>query len=244
MKMLDNYSVGYKINEIDVAFGQNGAFLENVSYTDEYGNFTSIQMEIYHADALDNKNYNPPLSNEWESNFIELIKNSQKLPVFDTLRRYYSSESSYTNYDPILSNLRVLQTGYRTRFKDNREITAENIQLHIIPDDGIIITNLYHRATPFLYSADTDTQYNIAYSFTEVYNKNDKVAKGTITAYNENMRYLWTDNKLYLTSSTINTTFYSTYASSITSWAICDNNNNILVAVNANATIPIYINRK
>ena len=203
--------------------------------------------------------------------FQDATDETKKLPEVSyqaTYRDAQASGSTYletTNtYNVINTNAKVFSTGtssdnYVKRYKDNREITYETIQFNFgtsVSGNGstedIFITNEFIKYLPFIYngSTDYDNNFKIAYSSNLKYNRDSKTYKGNLLAYSTtglndgSFKFNLSGNEIRIVDTSTGTRVWNDNKDTIASYAICDSDGNILIAVNKSGTYePLYINR-
>lgn len=238
IRMEDNINVAY---QLDAGAGLFSAQqLQLVKYTDDFGNFTSLQIRLFSQGGIKEEALNPSYINNFSGsrNFLEIEKNSAKLPIIEDTRIYWTDETTSVTYDPMDDTKKVFDSGFVNRYKDNREITFETLQFHIFPNDDIILTDTFYNYTPPLYFDASNEQFKIAYSTTETYSKGNTVYKGNIIPSNE-VSIIKNGNRLTIQKASGTLDF-----NNFTSWALLDNDNKLLIGVNANGNQSIYLNKE
>lgn len=273
LNMTDNFNSHLKTNQEFMILGTQ-QMMDYVPYVDDNGRFDELKIELYRYDTnIANRGfvfkpyYISPLVNNGtyqtnEDYFINSAYNSSRLPVIPRTATYFdvnpvTAQLESVTYNVINDNARVFTTGdendfFIKRYKDNREITYETIQFHFTGDvtnpngstKEIFVTNLFAEFTPFIYNeASVNYQFRIAYSASLEYNVGDRIYKGTLAPYNEVQ--LFRDGNRFYISNVLPYTTWSNVANSIKSYAICDANGNIIIAVNKLGTYEsLYVNRK
>lgn len=238
IRMSDNINVAYSLADEALLFG--GQTLKLVPYTDDFGNFKKINIRLYSQGGILEEAINPNYVNNFSAsrNFLEVNKNSSKLPIIENTRIYWTDETTSVEYNPLVSSKKILETDYINRYKDNREITNESLQFHIFPNDDIIITNKFFKYLPPLYHIDTNEQFKVAYSTTEVYQKGNLNYKGDIIPTSE-VNIIKVGNRLSIQKASGTLDF-----NSFTSWAILNSDFELLIGVNANGNQSIWLNKE
>jgi hypothetical protein len=265
--MTDNFNSHLSINQEFLSVGSQ-QMMDYVPYVDENGRFEKIKIELYrYDDNINNRGihfkpyYISPINQAFIDNrqyFENAAFHSSRLPVIPRVGTYQdlnvqTAQLQQVSYNIINTNARVFTTGeeddfFVKRYKDNREITQETIQIHfqgIVSNPAgstkeIFVTNLFTDFTPFVYSRTPENfQFRIAYSNALVYNVGDKVYKGTLALPNA-ITVVKSGNQINIESI-----FWDSVKNQIISYAICDSVGNVLIAVNKNGNYePLYINRK
>jgi hypothetical protein len=237
MRMQDNYNVAYSLSNEAETFG--GQTQKLVPYADENGNFKDISISLYRKGGIKEEAMNPDFLNNFSTsrNFQELMRNSWKQPKLESTRRYFTNETNFVDYNPLVSGSKVFDSGFKNRYKDNREITSETLQFHIFGTDNIIITENFFDYLPIFYNGASDVNFRFAYSTTLVYNKGDVNYKGVL---------ITTSFTLFRNGNTlgINNNSSGLNFNTFTSWAILDSNNKLLIGVNNNGFARIFLNKE
>ena len=226
-----------------------------------------INFKPYHIDPFITDGSETHSHQDFYENAFE---KSARLPQIPRTASYVDSDAQNTNvsytYFPINNSARVYSTGaltsnsdvYVKRYKDNREITYETVQFHFngvvtntsASTQDIFVTNEFIKYTPFIYNGSSDySNFRIAYSNTLRYNVNSKVYKGTLIPASD-VGISITGNMLSI-ADTSGSTWLNAKDNAV-SYAICDNDGKILIAVNklgagnglASTYQPLYFNRK
>ena len=194
----------------------------------------------------------------------ELLPHIPLTSTYIDLDPQTAQATTYT-YDVINDDARVFTTGtssdfFVDRYKDNREITHETIQFYFgtsVSGNGstqeIFITNEFIKYTPFIFNNNSNYEDNfkIAYSTTLKYNRDSKTYKGSLLQHstsglNNSVKLELTGNEIRIVDTSTGTTgiLWDNIKNTIASYAICDSDGNILIAVNKSGTYePLYINR-
>lgn len=238
IRMEDNINVGYQLENAALIFSAQQNAL--TKYTDDFGNFQAIKIRLYSEGGIKEEAKNPTHVNNFSSsrNFLELTNNAAKLPVIENLRRYYTSETSYVDYNPLDDTKKIYEMDYVNRYKDNREVTFETLQFHIFPNNDIILTDKFYKYLPPLYFETSNEAFKVAYSTTETYSKGNTSYKGNIIPSSE-VTIIKLGNKLGIQRASGTLDF-----DSFTSWALLDNDNNLLIGVNEDGNQAIWLNEK
>jgi len=271
MQMTDNFN-----SQRGVYRNGNTGYSTFVPYVDSNGRFEEIKIHLYRYDAnylnrgISIKPYyvtdpSPDATNNNETYFEAGAIVSDKLPEISyqsSFTRNDAQGNGYTDtYNVINTNARVYQSGtssdnFVKRYKDNREITHETLQFNFgtsVSGNGstqqIFITNEFVNYTPMIFNGTTDYTFKIAYSNTLRYNRDSKVYKGTLLSTN-NVALQRSGNELQIIDVNQSQVWLNAKNDAV-SYAICDTDGNILIAVNklgsgsglASTYEPLYINR-
>jgi hypothetical protein len=237
MRMQDNYNVAYSLSNEAETFG--GQTQKLVPYADENGNFKDISISLYRKGGIKEEAMNPAFLNNFSTsrNFQELMRNSWKQPKLESTRRYFTNETNFVDYNPLVSGSKVFDSGFKNRYKDNREITSETLQFHVFGTDNIIITENFFDYLPIFYNGASDVNFRFAYSTTLVYNKGDVNYKGVLIT--TSFTLFRNGNTLGIINNGSGLNF-----NTFTSWAILDSNNKLLIGVNNDGFARIYLNKE
>lgn len=232
LKWYDNINVGMKFDGIkpngtieDLIDSKGGYGQQYVTYTDANGELDSINLRLY-----DYYDYNIV-----EDSF-DAVDN---YPELDSLA-LLSLNSSYKVLDLTLE-----------RYKDNREILNETIQIDFKTEDGIYISDKFVEMLPFFKKYK---QYLYIWTSNKKYNKyNHNVVLDDAYQHIDNLEVDYSDvtdflqnnnafNRIMLYNNNVD-------LSEVNSWAIADGNGNVYIAVNkreSDSVIPttIYLNKK
>jgi hypothetical protein len=231
LKWYDNINVGMKFDGIkttsiiDLVNAKGGYGQQYVTYTDDNGELDSINLRLY-----DYYDYNIA-----EDSF-DAVDN---YPELDSLA-LLSLNSSYKVLDLTLE-----------RYKDNREILNETIQIDFKTEEGIYIADRFTDMLPFFKKYK---QYLYIWTSNEKYNKyNYNVVLENAYQHIDNLEVNYNDvidflqnhnafNRIMLYNNNVD-------LSNVNSWALADANGNVYIAVNKRETdsvIPttIYLNKK
>lgn len=269
MRMNDNFNSHYKLGQ-EFIFLTEQQQMEYIPYVDENGRFEELKIELYRYDSnIQNRgikflpyeiNPNPASSQNNQDYFENASYHSARLPEIPRTGTYtdidpITAQDVSITYDVINTNARVFTTGdsndfFVKRYKDNREITHETIQFYFgtnVVEGGstedIFISNKFVEYLPFVYNGTSEYRFRIAYSTSLKYNKEDKVYKGTLLS-NNFVEISTNGNELSIVDVSPSTT-WSQVKNGIVSYAICDVNGNILVAVNKSGSYePLYLNKQ
>jgi hypothetical protein len=270
--MTDNFNSHLTTNQEFLGVGQQ-QMMDYVPYVDVNGRFDEIKIELYHHHQnINNRGihfkpyYISPINQAFIDNrqfFENAAFHSSRLPVIPRVGTYQdlnvqTAQLQQVSYNIINNNARVFTTGEQNnffvkRYKDNREITQETIQIHfhgVVSNlsgstKEIFITDLFAEYSPFIYD-DTSLiyQFRIAYSVNLLYNVGDKVFKGDL-ASSSIIRVAKINNSLVIDIADPNNNTWNNIKDVIKSYAICDEFGNIIIAVNKVGNYePLYINRK
>jgi hypothetical protein len=267
VRMVDNANVGLSLDEEFVALFNSVQSIQKNSYVNDLGRFFAIALRLYKKGGITNKaldNLDITLSNG-AFGYVNLRKGAEmasKYPIVTNQEEYFIynpsiQDGQLVTYNPIdetkkvfsFSNTGPFNVGglldYKARYKDNREITSETLQFHFTKDNGIFFTDKFLEYCPFIFDGSTDLQYRVAYSFTETYNENDTRFKGTLEDAPLDfgkVNAFVLDNYIRVINTPSNVTWFNTNAPLVTSWALCDDGGNIIVARNGNLNQRIYLN--
>lgn len=269
MKMSDNFNSHYKLGQEFLLLSQQQQ-MEYIPYVDDNGRFEEIKIELYRYDEnINNRGFvflpyyiNPhPASSQNNQDYFENASyHSARLPEIPRTGTYtdlnpITAQDESITYNAINSSARVFTTGdendfFVKRYKDNREITHETIQFYFgtnVVEGGstqnIFVKDRFVDFTPFIYNGANNYQFRIAYSTSLRYNIEDKIYKGTLLP--TNIAAISTNgNELSIIDVSPSTT-WTTVKNGIVSYAICDAQGNILVAVNKSGSYePLYLNKQ
>lgn len=258
LRMSDNYNSHLRLNT-EFSFTGDKHMMDYVPYTDDNGRFDRIAIRLYKYNTINTSrgfwikpyDHDAPNNQFQPSVQEEATLTSSTIPEINETYNFADGTTNYT-YDVINDNAKVFafpDTGliinggfedYVKRYKDNREITAESLQFTILGSDEVFLKDKFYEFLPIVYRGTITRPFKIAYSYNEVYNVSDKVFKGTLI--NAGVAEISTSgNQL----SVIDVSPYQQWSnlSTLTSWAICDYDGNILIAVNGDYT-PLYLNKK
>ena len=238
IRMEDNINVGYQLENAALIFSAQQNKL--VRYTDQFGNFKSIKIRLFSKGGIKEEAKNPTYNNNFSNsrNFLEITNNAAKLPVIESTRRYYTSETNFVDYNPLDDSKKIYDSNYENRYKDNREITFESLQFHIFPNDDIILTDKFYKYIPPLYFDNSNESFKVAYSTTDTYSRGNTAYKGNIIPSSE-VTIIKIGNRIGIQKASGSLDFQN-----FTSWALLDNDNNLLIGVNANGNQSIYLNEE
>lgn len=123
--------------------------------------------------------------------------------------------------------------------KDNREIIQSHLQFEYCSDtpDIIVKPGIIEHSSLIDDNTHTVSQYRFYYSLTETYNVSDTKGKG---GYENGAHIALTSLDKY--SVEISTNDAPSVSRMAKSWAVCDADGNILLAVNGNSTKSVYVN--
>lgn len=234
-RMSDNYNVNYALDEEAYLFG--GENLKLIPYTDNFGNFKELNFQLYTEEGIKEEALNPDFVNNFSGsrNFLEVTKNASKYPVIESQRRYWTSETDFVDYNPIIESEKIFDSNFLLRYKDNREITSENIQFYFLKNDDIIISDRFYNYLPAIYNSNIDEFFKIAYSFDETYKEGDNSYKGLVVPTSQvNVNFVGNQISIEKTGGTLD---YNNFSS----WAILDRDFNFLLGVNKNGNQPIFL---
>lgn len=258
LRMTDNYNSHLRLN-VEFAYLGNKHMMDYVPYTDGNGRFDRIAIRLYKYNTINTskgfwiKPYDVNATNNADQFYVheDATETSALFPQVNATYSY--QDGTTTNFYSVVNNSAKVfaypDTGliinggfedYVKRYKDNREITAESLQFTILGSDQVFLKDKFYEFLPIVYRGNTNTPFKIAYSYNEVYNRNDKQYKGTLL--NAGVAEISTSgNQL----SIVDVSPYQQWSnlSTLTSWAICDYDGNILIAVNGDYT-PLYLNKK
>lgn len=229
LKWYDNINVGMKLNGIKpdslagVVDANGGYGQEYVTYTDKNGELTRLQLYIY-----DKIGYEP------SSPYLYDLPN-----MYPEVPAELGSNNNILYYKSLDIN------------KDNREILNTTIQLEIIGNNDIFVTDRFITYTPFfkqyknlLYVYISTQEYYNKYNYNKVVSSatkenNIKIDYSDFLQFQTNYNAF---NRLMLYNNNVDLT-------NVKSWAIADEDGNVYVAVNkrdTDAVIPttIYLNKK
>jgi hypothetical protein len=195
-KMADNFSAGLQLDDTT-------DLLHNyVPYVDSDGNFDYYVYKLY-------KGY------DFGSEFPQVTFPAHKirmLPEIDTTL--------------LAAGDLVYTSGNIYRYKDNREITVETLQLVFAHGDNVFYGNKFFEDSPITFTGSSDTTLYVAYSFVSAYVDGDQVKKGSI-ALATALTYTKTTNDITITSPDS-----SIVVENLASWSIVDASGNIYIAAN------------
>lgn len=259
----DNASVGLSIDADFYALSIDRQVLQKNAYVNELGRFYAIAFRLYKKggirnQTLENLDFTGTNYVLGEINFTDGLQIAGKLPIVTNSESYREDNGQagglVVNYNPVddtkkvfsFANTGPFSTGglldYKLRYKDNREITSETLQVYMTKGDNVFFTEKYLEHTPFIYNKETDATLKIAYSNTLTYEATDTVYKGTLISLGGNVEIVQSGSSIGLGPTVSGTSWWNTNATSMVSWAICDSNGNILLARNGNLTQKIYLN--
>lgn len=269
MQMTDNFNTHYKLGQ-EFIFLTDQQQMEYIPYVDDNGRFEELKIELYRYDQIrQNRGIkflpyeidpHPASSQNNQDYFENASYHSARLPEIPRTGTYtdldpITAQDVSITYDVINTNARVFTTGesddfFVKRYKDNREITYETLQFYFGTNvvgngniENIFITDKFVEYLPFVYDGVSQYPFRIAYSTSLKYNKDNKVYKGTLASSNA-MEISRNGNQLSIIDKSPST-IWSQVKNSIVSYAICDSDGNILVAVNKSGNYePLYLNRK
>jgi hypothetical protein len=237
LRMQDNYNVAYSLSDEALAFG--GQTKKLVPYTDSNGNFRDISISLYRKGGIKEEAINPANLNNFSTsrNFQEAMWNSWKQPKLESTRRYFTNETNFVDYNPLVSGSKVFDSGYMLRHKDNREITSETIQFHVFGSDNIIIVDKFFDYLPIFYNNISDATFKFAYSTTATYEKGDTSYKGNLITTTFSL--FRNGNTLGIINNGSGLDF-----NTFTSWAVLNFSNELLIGVNNNGNARIFLNKE
>ena len=137
-------------------------------------------------------------------------------------RNYPSIEESMLDYNDIIYN-----SDEFIRYKDNREITSETLQFTFRSNNNIIVGKKYFELNPMIYKESTVKNLYIMVSDSQTYGKYD--TKGIGFKFLNPADTLIVGNYVTLNMSD---TWWNNY--NVKSWAVVDEENNIILANNGN----------
>lgn len=268
MQMSDNFNSHYKLGQEFLLLSQQQQ-MQYIPYVDENGRFDEIKIELYRYDEnINNRGFvflpyyidpHPASSQTNETYFENASYHSARLPEIPRTGTYtdinpITAQDESITYDVINQNARVFTTGnendfFVKRYKDNREVTHETIQFYFgtnVVEGGstqdIFLKDRFVDFTPFIYNGAFNYQFRIAYSTSLKYNIEDKVYKGTLMP--TSVATIETSGNELSIIDVSPSTIWTTVKNSIVSYAICDAQGNILVAVNKSGSYePLYLNK-
>ena len=230
LKWYDNINVGMKFdgNKIDTILDlintKGGYGQQYVTYTDDNGELNSITLRLY-----DKYGYNITTSSDFNyvDNYPE-INTNYNIPKY----KFYEKQL--------------------VRYKDNREILNETIQLEFSSDNGIFVNDRFINMTPFfrkykqwlyVYVSESET-YN-QYNCNKVVTSANRMDGNLEIDYSDFVNFIknsYVFNRIMLYNNNVDLT-------NVKSWAIADGDGNVYIAVNkrdTDAVIPttIYLNKK
>lgn len=207
-RMADNQSAGVQVLSTDV--WTSATFVQYlgakyVKYVDDYGEFVKYNVTFY------NMVNNPYMD---ATNWSSAIAEAREYPKV-VFARFSGNIFTQSNV---------------YRYKDNREITVESYQLHCVPDSNIFLGDKFFTDSPACHEdSSADTTLYVAYSTNYGYSKGDQEAVGTIASAAQ-LTFTVTGNHIQITvpgGSSVNW-------ANVVSYAICDVDGNIYIAVNGN----------
>ena len=262
-RMEDNANVGLSIDADFYVLNIDRQVMVKNSYVNDLGRFHAIAFRVYKKGGIRNRNLENldfPINFGvlGDINFTDGAAIAGKLPVVSDSESYRANNGQaggqVVTYNPVDDTKKVFSftnTGpfsvgglldYKRRYKDNREITSETLQVYITRDSNVFFTDLYFDYTPFIYKQETDATLKIAYSTTETYTSTDTVYKGTLVSIGGLLTITKSGNNIGIAPSFSGQGWYNTNATSMVSWAICDSSGKIIIARNGNLTQKIYAN--
>lgn len=251
IRMSDNYNSHLQMND-EYAFTNAKQMMNLIPYTDSNGRFDRIAIRLYRYDEIPQnrgifiKEYTYDAT-EVDQFYIFRAGNikSARFPEINTVGSFTDGTETIT-YNIVNSNAKVFAfpelggVDYVRRYKDNREVTVESLQFTILSEEDIFLTDKFYEYIPAVYTGTLTRPFKFAYSTTLEYTKYDKTYKGSLL----NLNYA----ELNTVGNQIAITDISPYTQwsnlpTLKSWAICDLDGNIIIAVNGDYS-PIYINKK
>jgi hypothetical protein len=211
ISMVDNNNAGLQIVKVDSAL-----INKETSYVDVNGEFDALQMRVF-------KNVD-----DYAPDFVSSDEATRELALERT-RLYPEIIEGWTvNEDNM-----IFDTDLLYRYKDNREITAEVLQFTFMADSDIYIGSQYYEDSPLSYIGDTDKEYYVYVSTSELYVRGASVVLGTLQS---GVSVQVTFNRI--TNSIALATWQGM---SVASWGIADADGNLILGVNGSDKI-IYLN--
>lgn len=259
----DNASVGLSLDADFYQLAVDRQVVQKNAYVNDLGRFYAIAFRLYKKGGIRNRNlenldFSGPNSTLGVINFTDGLEIAGKLPVVSNSETYRTDNGQaggqINTYNPVDDTKLVFSfpssgpfnvgglLDYKKRYKDNREITSETLQIYMTKGDNVFFTEKYLEHTPFIYRLSTDATLKIAYSNSLTYGNTDTVYKGTLVSVGGLMNITISGNSIGPAPTTSGTSWWNTNAANMVSWAICDSNGNILLARNGNLTQKIYLN--
>jgi len=257
LRMGDNFNSYLQMND-EYLFTNNKQMMGYVRYVDDNGRFDRIAIRLYRYDQIPANRGILIKEFTYEAQNIDqfyIFKDgSYRLAKFPVIENSYSFDDGQTTitYNPVNDSAKVFafnNTGpvavgghedYVRRYKDNREVTLESLQFTILAGEDIFLSDKFYEYLPPVYVGDQTRQFKFAYSTTLEYTKYDTQYKGSLAPLGF-AEYNPSGNQIAITDiSPYN--FWSNLPV-LKSWAICDYDGNILIAVNGDYS-PIYINKE
>jgi hypothetical protein len=238
IKMEDNANVSYQLDETTFLIF-SGVANKLSNYVDENGNFEKISIQLYQKDGIKNEAKNPSYINNFSAsrNFLEITNQASIIPKIETNRKYWIDETTSVNYSTLDQTKKIYDSNFVNRYKDNREITSEVIQFNFLSNSNVIVNSQFIKYLPMLYNQISNASFKIVYSTNETYNLFDQNYIGNIIPQNE-LQPVFNGNSIYIDqiggSHDLNV---------ITSWAILDENDNLLIAINSDGNQNLYLNK-
>lgn len=230
LKWYDNINVGMKIDGIkdssiiDTINNSKGGYEQQyVTYTDENGELESITLQMYDVNIT-----------------------TERELLYDAIDSFPSLASDVGKENNMLFNKTL------SRYKDNREILNETIQIEVVGNDNIFVNDRFINMTPFfkkykqwLYVwISTDEKYD-KYNCDKVVDSATMMSGNLEIDYSDFLNFYDKNNafnRVLLYNNNVDLT-------NVKSWAIADGNGNVYIAVNKRdeddviATM-IYLNKK
>lgn len=251
LRMSDNLNTHLQMND-EFSFTNSKQMMNLVEYVDTNGRFDRIAIRLYRYDQIPSNRGIFIKEYTYDATEVDQFDIFRDGNIKSALFPEISETGSFTdgtetiNYNIINDNAKVFAfplsggSDYVRRYKDNREVTVESLQFTILNSEDIFLTDKFYEYLPPVYMGTDNRLFKFAYSTSLEYTKYDKTYKGSFVplGYAE----LITSGNQIAISDVSPYTFWSNLPT-LKSWAICDYDGNILIAVNGDYS-PIYINKK
>lgn len=207
----DNFSIG-KYTKIE----DNVHYCNDYPYVNDEGEFDNMEFSLV-------SEINPSDGDFVWPNDDEVIT--------DTLRDQMKAKGMIKNLVKISAATKVIEFPNNINvYKDNREIISGVVQFELCSDTpNIVVKNLLWKLSSLFNNESYTPTFKIFMSATETYDLTDEIGKGTNVG---------DESDITVTSNQIS---IANINQECVSWAICDSDNNIVIAVNSNDK-EIYLN--
>lgn len=212
----DNFSAG-SYSEVD----EDGAYHNNdYPYANDFGEFE--KANLYFASYVNPSDgdfvWPTPTTNPYEQ-------------VVNDLRDDMVAKGRIKNKVKESAATKVFSMTNKYIYKDNREIISGEVQFELCSDTpNIIVKNpIWECSSLYNDDAYNKSSLSVYASNDETYDLNDEYAKGTVQG---------NGSLITLNNNQVSVSF----SGSFKSWAICDSNGKILIAVNSTSVKAVYLN--
>lgn len=250
MTLEDNSNAGLEVVRNNT-FGEPGALQNIVRYVDNNGEFVKVRVLLLDeiSNGLDLV-YTGGTFNRTYDNAVLGTTGTYSMPYYETYQQYETSVANkswklpkvFTDMYASTNIMLSIQNWYI--YKDSREKTRLTIQNEFCSQNkNIIVTPMMAKYCGLTMPKNKQVNLRLYYSTTQKYSMNDTIAKGT--KYASAIPVSVTNNVLSLTTAVTNL-FAFVGLSSIQSWAIVNQLDEIIIAVNKvdnnNINTSVYLN--